>query len=116
MRGAGVEPRPSTLVMYEAHVRHHIVPVLDRRPMGSLRRSDISAFVVVLTQRKLASATVLTIYPILALVRRSAVHDRLLARELSSSSVASYRAGHPRSPTSSRPSPADVSCRCPVSR
>ena len=43
------------MVMYEAHVRHFIVPVLDCRLMGSLRRSDISAFVVVLTQKKLAS-------------------------------------------------------------
>lgn len=71
--------RACTLVMYESHVRNHIVPILGRRPMGSLRRSDISAFVVVLPQNKLASATLLTIYRILAMVLRPAVHDRLLA-------------------------------------
>ena len=76
---AAQQCRPSTLVMYESHVRNHIVPILGRRPMGLLRRSDISAFVVVLTQKQLASATVVTDYRILAMVLRSAVHDRLLA-------------------------------------
>lgn len=71
--------RPSTLAMYDSHVRNHIVPMLGRPPMAALRRSDISAFVVELTHKQLATATVVTIYRILAMILRSAVHDRLLA-------------------------------------
>ena len=71
--------RPSTLAMYDSHVRNHIVPMLGRPPMAALRRSDISAFVVELTHKRLATATVVTIYRILAMILRSAVHDRLLA-------------------------------------
>jgi hypothetical protein len=65
--------------VYDSHVRNHIVPMLGRRPMGSLRRTDISAFVVDLTRKQLATATVVTIYRVLAMILRSAVHDRLLA-------------------------------------
>jgi hypothetical protein len=59
---AAQQCRPSTLAMYDSHVRNHLVPMLGRRPMGSLRRSDISAFVVDLTRKQLATATVVTIY------------------------------------------------------
>jgi integrase len=76
---AAQQCRPSTLAMYDSHVRNHIVPMLGRRPMGSLRRTDISAFVVDLTRKQLATATVVTIYRVLAMILRSAVHDRLLA-------------------------------------
>lgn len=75
---AAQQCRHSTLEMYSCHVRNHILPLLGRRPMGSLRRSDISAFIVQLTQKQLATATVVTIYRILAMILRSAVHDRLL--------------------------------------
>jgi hypothetical protein len=53
--------------MYDSHVRNHTVPMLGRRPMGSLRRTDISAFVVDLTRKQLATATVVTIYRVLAM-------------------------------------------------
>ncbi len=53
--------------------------MLGRRPMGSLRRTDISTFVVELTGKQLATGTVVTIYRVLAMILRSAVHDRLLA-------------------------------------
>jgi len=76
---AAQQCRPSTLEMYSCHVRNHILPLLGRRPMASLRRSDISAFIVQLTQKQFATATVVTIYRILAMILRSAVHDRLLA-------------------------------------
>jgi Phage integrase, N-terminal SAM-like domain len=49
--------RPSTLAMYDSHVRNHIMPMLGRHPMAALRRSDISAFVVELTRKQLATAT-----------------------------------------------------------
>lgn len=64
--------------MYSSHLRNHIVPMLGRRPMGTLRRTDISTFVVDLTHKQLATATVVTIYRILAMILRCAVHDRLL--------------------------------------
>jgi integrase len=76
---AAQQCRPSTLAMYDSHVRNHIVPMLGRRPMAGLRRTDISAFVVDLTRKQLATATVVTIYRVLAMILRSAVHDRLLA-------------------------------------
>ncbi len=47
--------------MYDSHVRNQIVPMLGRRPMGSLRRTDISTFVVDLSRKLLATATVVTI-------------------------------------------------------
>ncbi len=67
-----------TLAMYDSHVRNHVVPMLGRRPMRALRRTDISTFVVDLNHKQLATATVVTIYRILAMILRSAVHDRLL--------------------------------------
>ena len=76
---AAQQCRPSTLAMYSSHVRNHIVPMLGRRPLVALRRSDISAFVVDLTHKQLATATVVTIYRVLAMILRSAVHARLLA-------------------------------------
>lgn len=44
-----------------------------------MRRSDISAFVAILTDKKLAPATLTTVYRILAMILRSAVYDRILA-------------------------------------
>ncbi len=66
----------------------HAVDVLQPRPQphrpdarpapdGTLRRTDISTFVVDLTHKQLATATVVTIYRILAMILRSAVHDGL---------------------------------------
>jgi integrase len=75
---AAQQCRPSTLAMYDSHVRNHVVPMLGGRPMDALRRTDISTFVVDLTHKQLATATVVTIYRILAMILRSAVHDRLL--------------------------------------
>ncbi len=44
-----------------------------RWPSGALRRTDISTFVVDLTPKQLATATVVTLYRILAMILRSAV-------------------------------------------
>ena len=76
---AAQQCRPTTIAMYNSHIKNHIVPALGRRPMSSLRRSDISAFVASLTDKKLAPATLTTVYRILAMILRSAVYDRVLA-------------------------------------
>jgi integrase len=76
---AAQQCRPTTIQMYSSHIKNHILPALGRRPMSSLRRSDISAFVAALTDKKLAPATLTTVYRILAMILRSAVYDRILA-------------------------------------
>lgn len=76
---AAQQCRPTTIQMYSSHIRNHILPALGRRPMASLRRTDISAFVAGLAAKKLAPATLTTVYRILAMILRSAVYDRVLA-------------------------------------
>ena len=109
---AAQQCRPSTLAMYDSHVRNHIVPMLGRRPMATLRRSDISAFVVALTKKQLATATVVTIYRVLAMILRSAVYDRLLAASPAtrSSCRECRHVGCKRSPPS-RSVPCSSTCR-----
>lgn len=74
-----LQVRPSTRAGYDNHLRVHIGPLLGSRPLSSLRRSDIAAFVAALVDRGLAPTTVRSIYNVLAMVLRSAVYDRLLA-------------------------------------
>jgi integrase len=76
---AAQQCRPTTLAMYKSHLKNHILPALGRRPMSTIRRSDISAFVATLSEKNLAPATLTTIYRILAMILRSAVYDRILA-------------------------------------
>ena len=74
-----LQVRPSTWAGYDNHLRVHIGPLLGGRPLSSLRRSDVAAFVAALVDRGLAPTTVRSIYNVLAMVLRSAVYDRLLA-------------------------------------
>ena len=74
-----LQVRPSTRYGYGNALRVHIGPLLGRRPLSSLRRSDIAAFVAALVDKGLAPATVRSTYNVLAMLLRSAVYDRLLA-------------------------------------
>lgn len=76
---AGLQVAPSTRDLYECYVRRHVLTGLGNRPLNSLRRSDITAFVAGLTAKGLAPSTVEAIYNLLAMILRSATYDRLLA-------------------------------------
>jgi integrase len=69
--------RPSSVLLYEGHLRNHVYPVIGDRPLSAVRRSDIQALVKRLSDG-LAPSTTKTVYGIVATVFRSAVRDRLL--------------------------------------
>ena len=75
---AGLQVAPSTRDLYTAHVGRYIVPMLGGRPLNTLRRSDVIAFLATLTGKGLAPSTVRMIYNLLAMILRCAVYDRLL--------------------------------------
>jgi integrase len=68
----------TTMELYRSHLRRHILPKLGGRSLGSLRRSDLVAFVTDLTTSGLAPSTVKVVYGITAGILRSAVDDQLL--------------------------------------
>ncbi|MDT7539905.1 MAG: hypothetical protein QOI82_3490 [Actinomycetota bacterium] len=73
-----LQVRPSTRANYVSYLRNHVVPALGHRPLSSLRRSDIAAFVVVLVEKGLKPSTVRHCYNVVAMVLRSACYDRVL--------------------------------------
>lgn len=73
-----VHVRATTLDLYGAHLRNHVLPALGGRPLGSLRRTDCKTFVAALSTR-LAPATVSTVYAVLRSLMQSAVDDGLIA-------------------------------------
>ena len=75
---ATLQVRPSTRAMYASHLKVHIRPLLGHRPLSSLRRSDIAAFVAQLCDRGLKPSTVRGTFNVLAMILRAAVYDRLL--------------------------------------
>jgi integrase len=75
---ATLQVRPSTRSNYESYLRNHIIPALGRRPLSSLRRSDVAAFVVVLVEKNLKPSTVRHCYNVVAMLMRSACYDRVL--------------------------------------
>lgn len=75
---AGLQVAPSTREHIEIHVRLHILPIQGRRPLNSLRRTDITALVAHLVDKGLAPSTIEAIYNLLAMILRAAVYDRLL--------------------------------------
>ena len=70
--------RPSTEVQVDSHMRNHILPKFDDRPIGSIRRSEIQAFVKELST-KMKPTTVEVVYRHLASIFKSAVADRLIS-------------------------------------
>ena len=74
----GLQVADSTGHHYQLSLRKHILPALGHVPVGSLRRSDIVAFVAALTAKGLAPTTVESTYNVLAMVLRSATYDRLI--------------------------------------
>jgi hypothetical protein len=73
-----LQVRPQTRYSYEHYFTKHVVPALGTRPLASLRRSDIQAFVVALSHTHLGPRTVDAVYKIVAMICRSAVYDQRL--------------------------------------
>jgi integrase len=69
--------RVSTAAGITNSLEHHILPVLGRRPVPSIRRSDIEALCAAL---RLAPSTVATVHQHLGQLLASAVEDGLIAR------------------------------------
>ncbi|HET7406914.1 MAG TPA: site-specific integrase [Mycobacteriales bacterium] len=74
---AQVHLRPNTQDLYRMHLKNHVLPAFGGRPLGSLRRPDMKAFVAHLAT-KLAPATVHTVYGVLRSILQSAVDDELI--------------------------------------
>jgi integrase len=72
--------RPATRMRDESHLRKHIEPAFGHRPIGSIRKPEIKAWVRMLSEQKgLAPRTVRECYRILGSILREAVDDRLIA-------------------------------------
>lgn len=71
--------RPSTRAQVASHLRNHIRPAFDSRTLGSVRPSDIQAFVKELNS-KLAPATVEVVYRHTASIFIAAVEDRIISQ------------------------------------
>ena len=72
-----VHVRPSTLELYRAHLRTHVLPAFGSRPLASLKRPDMKTFVAGLSTR-LAPSTVGTVFAVVRSVLQAAVDDGLL--------------------------------------
>ncbi len=70
--------RPSTSAQAESYLRLHAYPTLGKRPIGSIRRSEVQAWVKTLSER-LAPGSVEVVYRWVATIFKSAVGDRLIA-------------------------------------
>jgi hypothetical protein len=63
----------------DAHLRNHVMPFFGDRPIGTIRPSELQAWV----RRRaelLAPATVEVVYRIFAAILNTAVDDRLITR------------------------------------
>jgi integrase len=75
---AGQLHRPSTATQAETYLRVHAYPTLGRRQLGSIRRSDIQAWVKERTE-VLSPGSVELVYRWVATIFKAAVSDRLIA-------------------------------------
>lgn len=78
-RTAQVQHRSSTRTTVESHLRNHVYPTFGARPIGSIRPSELQAWV---KDRAgvLAPSTVETVYRYIVSIMRAAVDDRVLTR------------------------------------
>ena len=70
--------RPSTTEATESRLRRHVLPTFGHRPIGSLRPSEVRAWVKGLSGN-LAPTTVEACYRLSAMILKGAVDDRLLS-------------------------------------
>lgn len=69
--------RATTAAQVETHLRRHVYPTFGDRSLGSIRPSEIQAWVRGL-ERDLAPSTIGVVYSFLAGIFRAAVRDRLI--------------------------------------
>lgn len=69
--------RPTTRAQAETHLRRHVYPTFGDRPIGTVRRTEVQAWVTRLSE-SLAPATTRCVYSYLAALFRAAVEDRLI--------------------------------------
>ncbi len=69
--------RPSTAAQAESYLRLHAYPFLGRRPLGSIRRSEVQAWVKNRSE-VLAPGSVEIVYRWVAAIFKSAVSDQLI--------------------------------------
>lgn len=79
-RSSQVQHRPNTAALVEGHLRVHVYPTLGDRPIGSLRPSEVQAWVKDRADL-LAPSTVALIYSYLRSIMRAAVDDRVVTRD-----------------------------------
>ena len=70
--------RATTVAQVETHLRRHVYPTFGDRPLGSIRPSEVQAWVRRLEQ-DLAPSTIGVVYSFVAAIFRAAVRDRLIA-------------------------------------
>jgi len=70
--------RPTTVAQVETHLRRHAYPIFGDRALGSVRPSEVQAWVRGL-ERDLQPATIGICYSFVSSVFRAAVKDRLIA-------------------------------------
>ncbi len=77
---ARVHLAPSTRATAESLMRNHVLPYFEARPVGSVTRTNVQAFVSQLQSSGLAASTVRQCYLLVAGVFSSAVESDLIAR------------------------------------
>lgn len=78
-RTSQVQHRASTVTQVESHLRNHVYPTFGDRPIGSIRPSEVQAWVKERSGH-LAPATLEVAYRYLVSVMRAAVDDRVITR------------------------------------
>lgn len=69
--------RPTTAAQVASHLRNHVLPTFEHRPLASVRASEVQAWVKGRSD-VLAPATVEVVYRYLAAIFAAAVEDRLI--------------------------------------
>lgn len=72
--------KPKTYVNYETYIRCHIVPVIGKYPLKSLRNDIVQKFVNTLQEKELKASTVIEIYGALRVALDQAVENSLLPK------------------------------------
>lgn len=79
-RAGQLHHRESTEIRTESNLRNHLLTGFEDRPLASITRADVQAWVRSLSDKKgLAPATVVGCYRLLAQILLAAVEDRIIA-------------------------------------
>ncbi len=70
--------RATTAAQVDSHLRRHVLPTLEHRPLAQIRRSEVQALVKGLST-KLEPGTVEVVYRYLSTIFKAAVADQLIA-------------------------------------